>query len=114
MPRNYRTPDLIDYLKGGPPPTDKSDVYQLGLVFAEMFSGSNPQRAMKAGDFTEPIELVPFTIPGGLGSPIKDLIEPMLIHDPARRLSAGHLLPPWQDLFLEAAKRAHDLDGRVV
>src|SRR5262249_27408858 len=32
MPRGYRTPDLIEYLKGGPAPTDKSDIYQLGLV----------------------------------------------------------------------------------
>src|SRR5262249_55417148 len=78
MPRGYRTPDLIEYLKGGPAPTDKSDIYQLGLVFAEMFSGFNPQRPMKGNDFTEPIELNTFFIPGGLGRPIKDLIEPML------------------------------------
>src|SRR5262249_37848427 len=38
MPRNYRTPDLVEYYKGGPVPTDKSDVYQLGLLFAELFS----------------------------------------------------------------------------
>jgi serine/threonine-protein kinase len=114
MPRNYRTPDLINYLKGGPPPTGRSDVYQLGLLFAEMFSGSNPQRPMKADDFTEPIELTPFKIPGGLGEPIKNLIEPMLRGDPAERSSTAELLPTWQDLFLEAASRAHALDGRVV
>jgi serine/threonine protein kinase len=114
MPRGYRTPDLIDYLKGGPAPTDRSDVYQLGLVFAEMFSGANRQRPMKTNDFSEPIELAPFYIPGGLGKPIKDLIEPMFRLDPAQRPSARELLPRWQDLFLEAAKRAHALDGRVV
>lgn len=114
MPRGYRTPDLIDYLRGGPPPTSGSDVYQRGLVFAEMFSGANPQRPMKTGDFTEPIELDPFAIRGGLGQPIHDLIEPMLHPDPAQRPSATELFPKWQDLFLEAAKRAHALDGRVV
>jgi eukaryotic-like serine/threonine-protein kinase len=28
MPRLYRTPDLVEYLKGGPPPTPSSDVFQ--------------------------------------------------------------------------------------
>jgi serine/threonine protein kinase len=114
MPRAYRTPDLIDYLKGGPPPTDRSDVYQAGLVFAEMFSGRNPQRPMRGDDFTERIELDSFYIPGGMGRPIKELIEPMLFAEPGRRPSAAALLPTWQDLFLEAARRAHALDGRVV
>ena len=107
MPRSYRTPDLVHYLKGGPPPTNRSDIYQLGLVFAEMFSGSNPQRPMKTGDFTEPIELDPFTIRGGLSQPIHDLIEPMLHPDPIQRPSAAELFPKSQDQFLESAKRSH-------
>ncbi len=114
MPRGYRTPDIVDYLKGGPPPTEKSDVYQLGLLLAEMFSGANPQKPMAAGDFTEPIELRPFFIEGGLGEPITQLIVPMLYPDPTRRPSAAEVLPQWQDLFLEAANRAHALEGRVV
>lgn len=114
MPRQYRTPDLIEYYKGGPVPTDKSDVYQLGLVFAEMFSGANPQKPMTLGDYKEPIELNPFFIQGGLGLPIKNLIIPMLDEDSAKRPTAAQLARPWQDLFLEAAKRSHALDGRVV
>jgi serine/threonine protein kinase len=114
MPRGYRTPDLIAYYKGGPPPTEKSDVYQFGLVFAEMFSGSNPQRPMTAGDFTEEIELKPFYIEGGLGRPIKDLIMTMLQHDPADRPTPAELMAPWQGVFLEGARRAHYLEGRVV
>jgi hypothetical protein len=69
---------------------------------------------MKTGDFTEPIELESFVIHGGLGQPIHDLIKPMLHPDPTQRPSASELFPKWQDLFLEAAKRAHALDGRVV
>jgi serine/threonine-protein kinase len=114
MPRNYRTPDLVVYYKGGPVPTAKSDVFQLGLVLAEMFSGSNPERPMIAGDFGEDVVLDSFYIPGGLGKPIKDLIEPMLHPDPVRRPSAAELLPPWQGLFLVAAQRSHALEGRVV
>jgi serine/threonine protein kinase len=113
MPRNYRTPDLVEYYKGGAVPTGKSDIYQLGLLFAEMFAGTNPQKPMSKGDYKEPIELNPFFIPGGLGLPIKNLIMPMLEEDPAGRPTAAELVVPWQGLFLEAAKRSHALDGRV-
>jgi serine/threonine protein kinase len=113
MPRNYRTPDLVEYYKGGPVPTEKSDIFQLGLVFAEMFSGYNPQKPMTSGDYGEPIELNPFYIQGGLGAPIKNAIMPMLDTDPANRPTAVQLLMRWQELFLEAAKRSHALEGRV-
>lgn len=114
MPRNYRTPDLVQYLAGGPSPTEKSDIYQLGLVFVEMFAGRNPQTPMTAGDFAEPIKLKPSFIAGGLGRRIRDLIDPMLQADPADRPSSSDLIPSWQSLFLEAAKSAHWLEGRVV
>ena len=116
MPRSYRTPDLIDYFKGGPAPTVKSDIYQLGLVLAEMFRdrGANIQKPMKADDFTEPIELWPYFVPGGLGKPIKDLIEWMLAEDAAKRPNAHEILPQWQDLFLVAAARSDALEGRVL
>ncbi len=114
MPRNYRTPDLVAYYTGGPVPTEKSDVYQFGLLFAEMFSGVNPQKPMSQGDFREPIELNLFFIPGGLGLPIKNLILPMLEEDPGTRPTAAQLVGPWQELFLEAAKRSHALEERVV
>ena len=104
---------MVEYYKGGPVPTEKSDVYQLGLLFAKMFSGINPQKRMKTGDFAEPVELSGFFIEGGLGKPLKDLIEPMLLSDPAERPTAAELVLPWQSLFLEAAKRSHALDGRV-
>jgi serine/threonine-protein kinase len=42
MPYYYRTPDLIAYAKGEANITPKSDVFQLGLVAAELFTGWNP------------------------------------------------------------------------
>ena len=43
-----------------------------------------------------------------------NLITPMLEPDPANRPSAVQMVDPWQGLFLEAAKRSHALEGRVV
>lgn len=114
MPRYYRTPDLVDYFRGGPPPTCKSDVYQLGLVLAEMFSGGNPQKPMVGGDYKSRVELDSFYIPGGMGSPIKDLLMRMLVEAPDDRPTAERIIPDWQDLFLEAARRSIGLEGRVV
>ncbi|HEV3256124.1 MAG TPA: hypothetical protein VG013_04535 [Gemmataceae bacterium] len=41
MPRGYRTPDLIDYFKRSPPPTNRSDVYQLGRSSGRCSRASN-------------------------------------------------------------------------
>jgi serine/threonine protein kinase len=114
MPRNYRTPDLVEYYKGGPAPTNRSDVYQLGLLFAEMFSGINPQRRVKTRDFTEPVRLRDFSIKGGLSEHLKNAILPMLDPDPDKRPTVGKLGPIWQGLFLKAAKDSHNLEGRVL
>jgi serine/threonine protein kinase len=114
MPRNYRTPDLISYLRGGGPPSPKSDVYQLGLVFAELFTGHNPQRPPPPGRFDADIEMdETSSIPVTQGEPIRNLILSMLEHDADQRPSAGQLLVPWQGLFVDAAKQLHALEGRV-
>jgi serine/threonine protein kinase len=42
MPYFYRTPDLIAYGKRESGITTKSDVFQLGLVAIELFTGRNP------------------------------------------------------------------------
>lgn len=115
MPRFYRTPDLVDYLNGGPMPTPASDVFQLGLVLAEVFSGSNPQQPMEGGDYSAPVRLAPIGyIPGGLGRSIKDTILPMLEMDRNTRPSVADLLPRWQELLLEAARQARALEGWVL
>jgi serine/threonine protein kinase len=112
MPRGYRTPELVEYFKGGPRPTEKSDVFQLGIVLAEMFSGKNPQKW--SNNFKDRVETNDFSIDGGMGPPIKKLIIPMLDPDVGKRPTASKALDQWQELFLYAARRSHALEGRVV
>ncbi len=66
MPFYYRTPDLVDYLNNVASITTKSDIFQLGLVLAQLFTGWNPAKAAK--NFTDPVELEPLsTIRSRLG-----------------------------------------------
>ena len=112
MPARYRTPDLVRYLNGEALPTPKSDVFQLGLVTAELFTGHNPQRWAK--DFTDPVELDPLgVVPGAMSAGIANLIKRMLLMDPSARDPAAKFIDPWQGIFLSAVERAHALDGRV-
>ena len=112
MPARYRTPDLVDYLNGKAKPTTKSDVFQLGLVIAELFTGRNPQRPAK--NFTDPVEVDTLgNIPGAMSPGIANLIRRMLIADPVSRDSAAKFIDPWQGVFLSAIDRAHALEGRV-
>ena len=114
MPRRYRTPDLVEYFnKGGPIPTHKSDIFQLGIVLVEMFTGKNPRKAMK-NDFMDPIEIESYMVEGGMGRLIMDLIDPMLHPDPSKRPTASEALSKWQEQFLKAAKRSYAQEGGVV
>jgi serine/threonine protein kinase len=114
MPPSYRTPDLVNYLNGGPTPTVKSDVFQLGLVLAELFSGRNPQKPMSDGDYRSEIQMEPIGfIPGGVGKPIKDLLTAMLDLAPENRPPAFELVDDFREIFLEAAKRINSLEGKV-
>lgn len=113
MPFFYRTPDLIAYAKNEAPISPKSDVFQLGLVVAELFTGRNP--AKRPAKHLDPLELEPIGhVPGGLGAGIVNLLNRMLEVDSAIRPDALALLDPWQGVFADAVERAHALDGRVM
>jgi serine/threonine protein kinase len=112
MPFLYRTPDQVAYLKGESVVTTKSDVFQLGLVLAELFSGRNPEKP--AEDYAAKVELDPLGwIPGSLGSIIAGIINRMLELDPSKRDRACRLLDPWDGIFRTAVSRSHALDGRA-
>jgi serine/threonine protein kinase len=110
MPYYYRTPDLVDYLLGKAPVTTKSDVFQLGLVLAHLFTGRNP--LVPGKDFTDPLHLEPLSqIQGQFGSSIAALIRRMLEFDPAARPAAHELIDGWEGVFRDAVNVAHQLEG---
>ncbi len=113
MPFRYRTPDLIDYLTRGVPPTTKSDHFQLGLVLAELFTGKNP--LLPADSFAAPIQLNPIAfVRGALGPGIRNLVANMLELDPRNRYPPAKLLDAWQGLLFAAADRTAALEGTVM
>jgi serine/threonine protein kinase len=112
LPRFYRTPDLVDYCRGVSPLTTKSDVYQLGLVFAEVFSGENPLKEAKK--ILDPVELRPLgRIGGSQEVSISHLIEKMLDPDVSRRPPAANLFDGWEGVFRSVVNSSHALEGKV-
>ncbi len=104
MPTRYRTPDLVEYLNTGRPPTTKSDVFQLGLVAAELFTGKNPQQP---GAFSAPVKLNPLAvIDSPLKRPIADLIGRMLEINHEKRDGPSRLIAAWHGLFMTSVRRA--------
>lgn len=112
LPRFYRTPDLVEYCRGNVEITPKSDVFQLGLVFAVMFTGENP--SIFSQDILAAVGMRPV---GDCSGSLSDAIKPLLIRmlDPnvATRPSAGDLFDTWEGIFLRAVNMAHDLEGRI-
>jgi serine/threonine protein kinase len=111
MPRAYRTPDLVDYLKTGRPPSHKSDVYQLALVLAELLLGQNPQRPFSGRDFSCPIELVPLP---KIGESVVDvfvapILQEMMADEPHKRPDAGDVCGRFQSLYLRIAQQSTEL-----
>jgi serine/threonine protein kinase len=113
MPFRYRTPDQVAYLNSQAPLTAKSDVFQLGLVLAELFTGRNPEK--RADHPGEPVVLEPLKrIPGALSDNIANIINRMLALEPSSRDPASHLLGPWEGVFRAAVRQAHALEGRAI
>ncbi len=112
MPRRYRTPDLVDYLLGKTAITTKSDVFQLGLVLAEMFSGWNPSKPYR--EITDPVELDEIRyVPGRFREEITKRINRMLAPTPEKRPTAYQLLDLWDPLYKEVCEAVYPLENSV-
>lgn len=115
IPNGYRTPELVAYANGSSPMSAASDVYQLGLVAAELFSGVNPQsRLNDDDDRLSPIAISPISlIPGANGGLIASLIRRMLEPETSKRLGAAQFIDRWRTPFTNVAYLAKSLEGRV-
>jgi len=112
LPRFYRTPDLVDYCRNKGSITTKSDVYQLGLVFAEVFTGEVPQQRCK--EILDPVVPVPLgKISGSQEISIRTQIEKMLDADVERRPPAANLFDGWEGIFRSIVNDSHALEGKV-
>ena len=114
MPYFYRSPDLVDYANQMAPLTTKSDVFQLGLVLAELFTGRNPCIRPDNDDPLTPVELEPLgSIESGLSGLIAEPIRMMLELDPDKRPAACELQDRWLGAFDAAAAASRNLGGTV-
>ena len=112
MPFYYRTPDLIGYARGKSGITCKSDVFQLGLVLTELFTGWNPAR--RPAGILDDLELDSIGhIGGSLGGSIAALLRRMLEPNENERTSARDLMGGWQGVLNNIVEKAHELEGRV-
>lgn len=113
MPWYYRTPDLVAFEKDAVPITPASDVFQVALIAALLFTGKNPCRP--AADLLKPVVTDPVGfIPGFGGAGVRQLITRMLEPNPQNRPTARAILDPWRDVFWEAADAAYKLNGKVM
>ena len=104
MPYYYRTPELVAYANKKDVLHIESDVFQLGLVFAKLFTGENP--LVESADIKAPIQLkkigrVVDTEDGGL---VFNLIRDMLTLDYRQRAKVNDLLSSFTMLYEKVGK----------
>lgn len=100
MPLKYRTPELVRYYKNESNVNlTKSDVFQLGLTLAELFTSENP--LIPAENYSDPIELNKLSRidTGKVGAGINGLISSMLRINPAQRPGIDQLLKSWKSVL---------------
>jgi serine/threonine protein kinase len=93
---NYYSPELVRYIQGSAGPgelTEASDIFALGLIYAEYLTGSMPafdpahHEAAIAVLHGQPLKLGPSRAP----APVVELVERMLLPDVAARPSVGQV-----------------------
>ena len=108
----YRTPDIVSAIQNKVPLTTKSDVFQLGLVLAELFTGENPCEGCPSGNDDVVLREVK-PVYGILGNSVHTLISRMLTIDASQRPDAGALIDQWQGLLFNAYGRMLTFERNV-
>lgn len=112
IPRGYRTPDLVRYARQEAPITTKSDVFQLGLVLAELFTGTVPlERYKNILDDVVVRQLSP--IASTHAHAIHGLLQRMLESEPQYREAAAALIDEWEGILAQVVNHYHVIKGRV-
>jgi serine/threonine protein kinase len=105
---NYYSPELVRYIQGSAAPgelTEASDIFALGLIYAEYLTGAMPpfdpahHEPAIAVLHGQPLKLGPSRVP----TLITDLIERMLLPDPAARPSVAQVHSTLMSLRGDAA-----------
>ena len=113
LPKGYRTPDIVEYIKGNKNLTLKSDIFQVGLVIAEIFTGKNILK--RCNNIYDKIELDSLgKIPGEiLSGRISKLIFNMTEINPENRKNISSLLNDFISISEQYWKKKEKLDGLI-
>jgi serine/threonine-protein kinase len=110
MPKYYRTPELVAYAKRQGALDLRSDIFQLGLVIAQMFTGRNPLVYME--DSLSDIELENIGhVPGKHGGLVAKTIMEMTSLKPENRCSISTALGRFTGLVETYAKEYEAFHG---
>ena len=113
MPKAYRTPELVAYAKSESLISKESDIFQLGLVLCELFTGKNPLRP--SDDSLSRIALFP--IPYGKNKYLNKsiwIIQRMLKINREERMTLDNAMIRFNQLFKEYATAREELEGFAI
>ena len=104
MAINFRTPQLIRYARGEQQLNFKSDIFQLGLVFCYMFTGSVP--VDRCSDFLEDIKIknIGHIKSKKYGGRINGLLQKMISMDESQIPDIQTLQSSWTSILVDYVK----------
>lgn len=109
----YRTPDLVDYLNARKGISQASDIFQLGLVAAQLFTGKNPCKPKENIKDDFEMDSVGKVNCNKFGALIAKTIREMLIVDVEKRNSSKIMLDKWNGILTSVSEHVYDLNGTI-